>query len=121
MPSSLLIHCSRKDAEQVRTKAKLERRTVSSYVMNIVMRAVEFDERLVVRLGLSPLFKVSGKAKVKGVAPKTTLHIYCTMDEAKRVRQLATLRGITISGFVVGSLRRAWEIESSMKLRRLHR
>lgn len=116
MPSSLLIHCSRKDAEQVRMKAKLERRPVSSYVMNIVMRSVEFHERLVVRLGMSPLFKVNRRQKLKGIAPRTTLHIYCASDEAKRIRDIATLRGVTISGFIVGSLRRAWEIESSMKL-----
>jgi hypothetical protein len=59
-------------------KAKLERRTVSGYVVNIVMRSIEFDEKLLVRLGKAPLFKVVRKKMVKGGAPRATLHIYCT-------------------------------------------
>jgi hypothetical protein len=115
MSASLLLSCSRKEAEQVRKKARLQRRTVSGYVMNIVMRSVEFSDGLVARLGRSPLFKLNSK-QVKGLAPRTALHIYCTTDEAKRIRGAASQRKMTISGFVLSCLRRSWETENSIEV-----
>lgn len=117
MRTSLLINCARKEAWQVRKRAGLQRRTVSGYVINIVMRSVEFSDGLVSSLGgLPPLFKLDHGKQAKGVAPRTTLHIYCATDEAKRIRGAASMRGMTISGFVLSCLRRSWETEDSMEL-----
>src|SRR5215475_7029060 len=44
MRASLLLNCSRKQADEVRKRAKLQSRTVSGYVLHIVMRAVSFGE-----------------------------------------------------------------------------
>lgn len=115
MPTSLLIHCSRKDAEQVRLRAKLDCRTVSGYVITIAIRSVEFSEKLVSRLGKSLLFEASRAKRVKSIAPRTTLHVYCTNEDAKRIRDIARLRDMTISGFVVGSLRLWWKTEQLRK------
>jgi hypothetical protein len=113
MRASLLINCSQQEAEQVRKKAGLQRRTVSGYVINIVMRAVEFSDGLVSHLGGPAFFKLSQGKKVKGAAPRTTLRIYCATDEAQRIRAAASQRKMTISGFVLSCLRRSWEIEKS--------
>jgi uncharacterized protein (DUF1778 family) len=116
MSASLLLSCSRREAEQVRKKAALQRRTVSGYVINIVMRSVEFSDGLVSSLGkLPPFFKLDRGKQAKGVAPRTTLHIYCTAEESKRIRGAASRRDMTISGFVLSCLRRSWETESAME------
>lgn len=115
MRDSLLITCSRKEAEQVRKKAGLQRRTVSGYVINIVMRAVELGDRSLLTL-TSPFFKLPERKLVKGAAPRTALHIYCATDESKRIRTAASLRTMTISRFVLGCLRRSWEAENSIEL-----
>jgi hypothetical protein len=116
MRTSLLINCSKKEAEEVRTRAELQRRTVSGYVINIVIRSVSFSDGLVSSLGRVPFFKLDRGKPGRGVAPRTTLHIYCTNDEAKRIRGAANLRHMTISGFVLGCLRRSWETEHSLEL-----
>ena len=88
MRASLLINCSRKEAEQVRKHAALQRRAVSGYVIQIVVRAVELSDGLsssVVRL-----FKLSPGKRIKAMSPRTTLHIYCAPDEAKRIRAAAS-------------------------------
>jgi uncharacterized protein (DUF1778 family) len=116
MRASLLINCSRKEAELVRKGAGLQRRTVSGYVINIVIRAVEFSNRLVSSLGRSRAFKLPQGKVAKGPAPRTTLHIYCATDEAKRIRAAAFQRRMTISRFVLNCLHRSWETENAMEL-----
>jgi hypothetical protein len=111
MRTSLLINCSRKEAEQVRKRAERQRRTVSGYVINIVVRAIEFSDALVSSLGRSPFFQLPKGKQVKGVAPRTTLHIYCTTADAQRIRAAASQRKMTISGFALSCLRRSWETE----------
>ena len=116
MHTSLLINCSGNEAEQVRKRAVLQRRTVSGYVINIVMRAIEFSNGLVSSLGKPAYFKLPQGKRVKGVAPRTTLRVYCAADESKRIRGAASQRKMTISGFVLSCLRRSWETENSMEL-----
>lgn len=116
MRTSLLINCSRKEAEQVRKKAGFQRRTVSGYVINIVIRSVEFSDGLVSTLGRSCSFKLPEGKHLKGAAPRTALHIYCGTDEAKRIRAAAFLRKMTICGFVLSCLWRSWESENAMEL-----
>jgi hypothetical protein len=43
--TALLICCSRKEAEEVRRRAKLNRRKMSGYVLFIVSRCIAIDER----------------------------------------------------------------------------
>jgi hypothetical protein len=112
---SLLINCSRREAQEVRAKAGFQRRTVSAYVINIVIRAVQVSERLASSLGVLPQFTLGRGKGARAVRPRTTLHIYCTTDEAKRIRNAAQSRKMTISGFVLGCLRRSWEVESSLQ------
>jgi uncharacterized protein (DUF1778 family) len=44
--SALLIRCTQEEADRIRRAAKLERRTLSGYVLNAVMTRVETRERL---------------------------------------------------------------------------
>jgi len=118
MRTSLLINCSEREALEVRKRAGLQRRTVSGYVVNIVLRSVEFSEVIVSALRTLPLFRLR-QGRARALAPRTTLHIYCSTDEAKRIRGAARRAETTISSFVLHCLSRSWEAEDSLvKLQR---
>lgn len=44
--AAILLHCSTLEAAEIRYRAKLDRCNVSSYILNILMRSVDFEERL---------------------------------------------------------------------------
>jgi len=117
MRTSLLINCSQREAGEVRIRARLERRTVSAYVLNVVLRSIGLSEKVISGLGSFPQFKLARGTQVKGSRPRTTLHIHCSKSEAKQIRSAAEFREITISGFVLGCLRRSWEVADSLDKR----
>jgi uncharacterized protein (DUF1778 family) len=112
MQTSLLIHLSKKEAQEVRGRAQIQRRTVSGYVMNIVLRRIEFADEIASNAPIA--FKLTVPKQKKTSQPRTTLHIYCSVDEANRVRRSARLGRTTIGGFILNSLRHSWSIEDSL-------
>lgn len=107
----LLIHCSKQQAATIRKQAAIERRTISGYVLNLVMRQVDFEEILVARVArLRTLNLTSSKSTVFETGPRTTMLLACASDDAERIRQAAKLREVTISGFVLGALKRSWNL-----------
>lgn len=44
--TALLIRCTREEAERIHHEAKMERRTLSGYVLNAVMNRIESRQRL---------------------------------------------------------------------------
>jgi hypothetical protein len=44
--SVLMISCSKEEARTIRGKAEFQRRTISGYVLKIVLKAIQLDERL---------------------------------------------------------------------------
>jgi len=115
MRTSLLLNCSRKEADEVRKNAELQSRTVSAYVIRIVMRSVSLGEKLDNSFRTLPLYWERQRAKKeKTFRPRTTLHVYCTVDEAHRIRRAAQTRAMTISGLVLSSLHRSWLAEKAV-------
>jgi hypothetical protein len=121
MRTSLLINCSEKEASEVRIRAHAERRTVSGYVINILNGCMEVSDGLVRYLRSVPTFKMDHGKKPKLVGPRTTLHIYCSADEANQIRHAAGLRKIAMSHYVLSCLHRYWEIEDRLNKRRAER
>ena len=112
MRTSLLINCSKKEAQEVRTRAELQRRTVSGYVMNIVVRRIQFAEEIP---GMNPpVFRLERGKRAKAAGPRTTLHIYCSLEDARKIRRAARLGQVTISGFVLHCLSHAWQVEDAL-------
>lgn len=50
--SALLIRCSAEEAKKIRQAAKEDHRTLSAFILNIVMRHVEVRETLKRRRGI---------------------------------------------------------------------
>lgn len=93
----------------IRQRAEAQRRTISGYVLNIVMRAVRMDEQFFQhhqRIGAD-----SGK-HARG--SRTTMLIRCLQEEAGRIRVCAERRDTNISAFVLHALHRAWTVESAL-------
>ena len=107
MRTSLLISCSAAEAQQVRTRAKLEQRAVSAYVVHVVVPGIVFAEQI-------GLFRYGSKKK-KPVHPRATLHIYCSAQDANRIRSAARKAGTTISGLVLYFLWHSWGAQDKVR------
>src|SRR5215831_2459763 len=109
--TALLLNCSEEEAQSVREQARLQRRTLSGYILNILMRTIEVDEKF---FSVSRLVPLARESATRPPGPRTTMLLRCSEEEARRIRGSARRRGITISGFVLRSLRRSWKIADEM-------
>ena len=122
--ASLLINCSKDEASKIREQAARQRRSISGYVFNIVMRAVAFEEDFLhmraVRANQSPFarhlsrYQFEPWLSARPPGPRTTMLLWCSKDEAKRIRDAVKRRNTTISGFVLHTLRSSWKIAESL-------
>jgi uncharacterized protein (DUF1778 family) len=103
--TALLIHCSRDEAGIIHERAKLERRGISGYILNIVMRAVNFEETILARSGRLHAFMGT---RPRPPGPRTALLLRCSTEESERIRRAAKMTDSTISGFVLYALRLSW-------------
>src|SRR5215470_20438330 len=117
--TTLLINCSKKEALRIRESAARQRRTISGYVLNILMKAIRYDE------SLAHLHELGGREKfsIRNIefyglggfsspppGPRTTMLLSCPMEDAHRIRETAKRKETTISGLVLHALRLAWAI-----------
>jgi hypothetical protein len=105
--TALIICCSREQAARIHERAASERRTVSGYLLRVLMRWMDLEERLFVRqedvgrpLTPYPPVRPSGK--------RTTMLLRCSEQEAQRIRAGAKRRSTTISCFVLHTLALSW-------------
>ena len=106
--TALLVNCSESQAAKVRELAQEQRRTISGYVLNVVLRAVEMEEKFlarVSRLGPLPFKRLSG--------PRARLLVRCSEEEAKRIRYTARRRQMTMCSYVLYCLQRSWHLSDT--------
>jgi hypothetical protein len=114
--TALIISCSRQEADTTREQAALQRRTMSAYILHIVMRHILVDESLFrTREKLAP---PNGRL-LDGLAhPRTTMLIRCSTEEAARIRAAVKRQDSTISGFVLHALGSSWDAAEGIPARR---
>jgi uncharacterized protein (DUF1778 family) len=108
--AAFLIRCSADEATAIRNMAKTERRSMSGYVLNILMRAIAVDQMLLRRLGRPRKLTRMGGAVVPLASPsqpRAAVLVRCSVVEARQVRAAARREEETISGFTL-HLKRAW-------------
>jgi uncharacterized protein (DUF1778 family) len=108
--AALLINCSAEEALTIRERAKVEHRGISSYMLNIVMRSVDFEEKL--RAGarrFQALKRSLSGTPIRSTGPRTTLLLRCSTEESERIRRVAEMEDTTICGFVLHCLKRSWD------------
>jgi hypothetical protein len=104
--TALLISCSEEEATKIRTRAEYDFRGVSAYILNIVLRAVELDEKLLGQF--QTLVPLPSRIQVPG--RRTAVLVRCSDEQASRIRAAAKRRHTTISGFVLNCLNRSWGV-----------
>jgi len=102
------------EAGMIRERAKLQRRGISSYMLNIVIRAVEFEERIMARGGAVTFNRTLYAATVRTPGPRTAILLRCSKNESERIRRASKIRDVTISGFVVHAIRSSWNVERNL-------
>jgi hypothetical protein len=105
--TSLLLSLSHRDAVAIREKAAHDDRTISAYVLRIVLTQITGDDRLS-QPGLLVCESVPKLERERLFGPRTVLHIRCSPKQAAAIRLVAGQRGTSISGFVLHCLRRWW-------------
>jgi uncharacterized protein (DUF1778 family) len=109
--TALLLRCSVEQAKIIHERAESERRTVAAYVLNVVMRAIELEERLLLRLThYRELNRILSRRALLDPGPRTAILLRCSKEEAGRIRMAAKRRDMSISGFILHSLRRSWQV-----------
>lgn len=111
--TALIISCSREQAATIHQRAELERRTVSAYVLRILMRWLDLEERLV-GIQHDTGRRLTAYQPVRFPGPRTTMLIRCATEEAHRIRMGAKRRSTTISWFVLHSLALCWSAEDRL-------
>jgi len=111
--TALLIRCSQDEARRIRREATGERRTLSGYVLNIVLRSLPYEELMRSRTG--GRFSVNSRSgnPAPEPGPRSAVLIRCLQDEAERIRAAAGHRNTTISAFVLHSLKRSWSVKEA--------
>lgn len=112
--ASLLMNCSKIEAQEIRARAILQRRTVSGYVLNIVLRAVGYDDHLSARVHSLRDSLSAWSRRTESPGPRTTMHLHCSVEEARRIRDAATRRSTTMSAFVLHCLHLSWQAVSEV-------
>ena len=111
--TSLLLNLSVQEANAIREHAKIQRRPIGNYVLNVVMYSVEFQERMFAKMTSVSELPLGGQQTL--VKPRTTIHIRCSSEDARRIREAAQRRQTTISGFVLHTLNTSWRLAKTMR------
>jgi len=110
--TALLIRCSTDEANRIRMEAEKERRSVCGYVLNIMTRAVDTEDRLFTKLtNYRSMNAVLSRRAMIGAGTRTAILVRCSVSEADRIRGAAKRREIPINAFVLQGLKRAWAVQ----------
>jgi hypothetical protein len=107
--TSLLIRLSQEDAARVREEASLAYRSLSGYLLFVIDRSIWIEQK-VAHGASTPMLSMQARSLVGPQNKKlhTAVHLRCTVEQAARIREYAARRQLSISDFVVFSLRRLW-------------
>jgi len=113
--TALLIRCSEAEATVIRDQAGVERRTISGYVLEIVMRTLDLEDILLIRRARPSRQKRSRAQELtmRG-STRSAILVRCSQAEARLIRSAALEKGTTISAYVLRVLRRWWEVQTAL-------
>jgi hypothetical protein len=99
----------------MRAFAEAQHRTLSGYVLNIVMRTVSFEEALFSSLNrFAETAPLPRPQPTRPAGPRATMLLRCSIPEATRIRAAAKRRKVSISAFVLHTLQRSWSVTKEL-------
>jgi uncharacterized protein (DUF1778 family) len=101
--TALLIRCEADEADRIRVEAQKERRTISSYVLSIALRAAA-SERL--PSGFNHYRRSSSGLSI--ASPRRAILVRCAVTEAEQIREAARRHAMPINAFILGVVKDAW-------------
>ena len=102
--TSLLVRCSRDEAQKIHVEAMAQHRNVSGYLLFVLERSLWIEDGFVTGTLFVKQTPVLGAAE-----NRTAIHLRCSTEEATRIRAAAKKRLLSISNFVLFSLQRHWK------------
>jgi hypothetical protein len=110
--TALLVRCSKEEADRIRIEADKQRRTISGYILQIMSRAIEIEDRLLAKISpYSSVNQIVSRKSLMGAGPRTAILVRCSTFEAQRIREAARRRDFPINAFVLQALKRSWASE----------
>jgi hypothetical protein len=112
--TALLIRCNTEEADKIRIEAEKQRRTISAYVLFIMVRAIQVEDRLVSSLNnrFSSMNQVLSRRALITRGPRTAILVRCEVSEADRIRESARRREMPINAFFLHALKRSWSVDT---------
>lgn len=109
--SAIIVNCSKVESDLIHEQAQIERRTISGYVLKAVLSHAAFEEKHLLNFP-EPVRALDAWKRLTPVpGPRTTFLVRCSRIESERIRAGAKRRDITISGYVLNTLRRSWKAQ----------
>ena len=116
--TSLIVRCSQDDADRIRNQASSEHRSLSGYLLYVLERSMWIEDRLTHGLTKSILSAQADSIKSERHKQiRTAVHLRCTVKQAEKICAYAARRHLSISDFVVLSLRRTWDASAQLHRR----
>lgn len=116
--TSLLIRLSQEDASRIHRESSSEYRSLSGYLLRVLQRSFRIEDAVSQQVrALWSMQDARRQAEVRAratIGPQnkklhTAVHLRCTVEEAAKIRKYAARRHLSISDFVIFSLRRLWQ------------
>lgn len=112
--TALLIRCATEEAEKIRVEADKQKRTISSYVLLVMRRAIQIEDRLYNSLNrYRSMNQVLSRRNLIGSGPRTAVLVRCEVAEAQSIREAARRRDMPINAFVLHALKRVWSAQAN--------
>jgi|ERR1700684_17403 uncharacterized protein (DUF1778 family) len=112
--TALLVRCTTDEAASIRTEAEKQRRTISGYVLQITVRAIEIEDRLFAKLtGFRGTNQMMSRRALAAPGARTAILVRCNVEEAERIREAARRRDFPINAFILQALKRAWAVDTN--------
>jgi predicted HicB family RNase H-like nuclease len=107
--TALFIRCTVSEADRIRIEAEKDHRSISEYVVDVLARAIDLEDRLYARkTANSQLSRAIAQKPPNEPGPRTGILVRCDEVEAARIRNAARRRDVPINAFVLQRLKRAW-------------
>jgi hypothetical protein len=106
--AALLVRCNVDEADKIRGEAHKNHRSISSYVLDIAVKAVAADERLFSKLNHDPANEFMSRRSPIVTGQRTAILVRCAATEAERIRESARRRDIPINAFILQALKAVW-------------
>jgi predicted HicB family RNase H-like nuclease len=110
--TALLIRCAVSEADKIRARAQQQQNSISTYVLRVVLRAVEVEEQLSsTPTPYSSAAHLITRSATGEPGPRTAILVRCDIVHAERIREAARRRGVPINALVLQSLKKSWDVQ----------